>query len=75
MPQPNETDATFTTKKCPYCESYLAVDDRYCFSCNKKVGRLNETTGMAKHPVAWLSYIICFLSWSFLIFYIWWAFY
>jgi len=75
MTDQHDKDAQFTTKKCPYCENYLAVDDRFCFSCNRRVGKLNEKTGMAEPPVAWISYIVCILSWAFLVFYIWWAFY
>jgi hypothetical protein len=75
MPVQKVNDSAFASKKCPYCENYLAVDDQFCFSCNKSVGKLNKNTGMAEHTVAWISYIICFLAWAFLGFYIWWAFF
>jgi len=75
MPAQKDNVSPFTSKKCPYCENYLAIDERFCFSCNKKVGKLNIKTGIAKHPIDWISYIICILSWAYLGFYIWWAFY
>lgn len=67
--------SSFDSKKCPYCENYLSVEDRFCFACNKRVGKLNKKTGMAEHPVAAASYIICLLSWASFIFYLWWAFF
>jgi|APLow6443716910_1056828.scaffolds.fasta_scaffold248144_2 hypothetical protein len=74
MPAQQDDIPLFTSKKCPYCDSYLATDERYCFSCNKRVGPLDKKTGMAKQPINWLAYIICILYWAFLGLYLWWAF-
>ena len=75
MPDQQDNNSPFTSKKCPYCENYLTIDERFCFSCKKKVGKLNKKTGLAHHPINWISYLICIISWTFLVFYIWWAFF
>lgn len=74
-PQDKASPSSFASKKCPYCENHLSEEDQFCFSCNKRVGKLNKKTGVAGRPVALGSYVICFLSWAFLIYYLWWAFF
>ncbi len=61
-------------KNCPYCHASLGFDDTQCYSCGRKVGKYNPRTGRTEKPTDWWSYVICILSWMFLIFYIWWAF-
>jgi len=74
MSAQQDSASQFTSKKCLHCGNYLAIDERFCFSCKKKVGKLNKKTGMAHQPINWISYLICIISWTFLVFYIWWAF-
>jgi hypothetical protein len=75
MPVQNDRVSAFTNKKCPYCEIYLSLNDTVCYSCKKKVGKLNELTGMADHPINWKSYIIFVISVAVLAGYIKWAFF
>lgn len=64
---------TYTSKKCPHCHVYLNLEDKRCFSCKKRIGKADKN-GIAKKSFDWLAYVICILSWSVFIFYIWWAF-
>ena len=67
-------DSACATKKCPYCYTHLPLDVKICFSCKKKVGKV-EKHGMAKKPVDWISYIVCLIAWLGFFLYMWWAFF
>lgn len=64
---------TFTTKKCPNCLTYLPLEAKICTSCNIKVGEIGKNQ-MAKRPVNWMSYIICFFAWMAFGLYLLWLF-
>lgn len=61
------------TKKCPYCYTPLAVDDKKCFACKKKVGDIDKY-GMAQKPIDWMSYITALLMWCLFCLFLWWSF-
>ncbi len=61
------------SKKCPYCNIYLEINAKRCYSCKRRVGRANRV-GIARKPLDWLAYLICILSWAAFGFYVWWAF-
>ena len=65
---------SFSTKKCPYCQTHLPVDAETCSVCNKKVGEV-ESHGTARKPTDWRSYVVCIIAWIVFIVYIWWAFF
>ncbi len=74
-PGPDKNDnPAHATKKCPYCYTHLSLDAKICFSCKRKVGKV-EKHGMAKIPVDWISYIVCLIAWLGFFLYIWWAFF
>jgi hypothetical protein len=62
------------TKKCPYCSVVLGINDTICFSCRRKVGKINEH-GLAEKPFDWLAYLLCFLSIGAFVYFIWWSFF
>jgi len=74
MDQKGDTSPEYPSKKCPYCHVYLKLEDKRCFSCNRRVGRPNRV-GIARKPFNWLAYLICFLSWLAFGLYVWWAFF
>jgi len=61
-------------KICPFCFVPLATEAKTCFSCRKKVGKINKH-GMAKKPINYWSYAVCFLIWIIFAFYVLWAFF
>ena len=69
----NNEAPVFVSKKCPGCLTSLPLDATHCTSCKKKIGKVNKN-GIAKFPIDWMSYVICFLSISGFCLYIWWAF-
>jgi len=62
------------SKKCPYCGVPLNLDVDTCFSCKKKVGKIDKY-GMAQKPPDYLSYVICLAAWVGFYLYIKWAFF
>lgn len=62
-----------TSKICPFCSVNLALAATVCFSCKRQVGKAGKY-GMAEKPIAYWSYVACFLSWTGLYLYIRWAF-
>jgi hypothetical protein len=62
-----------TMKKCPECFTYLQLDDKVCFACHTKVGKMDKN-GIAARPVDFLAYMRCLLMWAIFFLYIWWAF-
>lgn len=50
------------TKTCPYCSVPLALNVEECFSCKKKVSKVNKH-GIAGKPVNYKAYIICLIVW------------
>ena len=67
-------DATYSTKKCPECYTYVPLRTDQCPSCKSRLGGV-EKHGMAKRPTDWKSYIVAFIAWLTLGVYIWWAFF
>ena len=65
---------SFSTKKCPYCHTYLPIDTEKCSYCGKNVGEV-EQNGMARKPTDWISYVVCIVAWIVFIVYIGWAFF
>jgi predicted amidophosphoribosyltransferase len=65
---------SFSTKKCPYCQTHLPVDAEQCSACGKNVGEV-EKHGTARKPTDWISYVVCIVAWIVFIVYIWWAFF
>jgi len=73
MPAKGEKTQTYSLKICPFCSTRLPIGVKRCFSCNAKVGKVDDG-GRAKKPINWLAYITCFFAWLALGLYIWWAF-
>jgi hypothetical protein len=67
------TEESHTSKKCPSCYAYIALDAQKCPHCKAKVGMVDKH-GMASKRVDWRSYIICILAWIVLGVYVWFAF-
>ena len=65
--------ASFSTKKCPYCQTHLPLAAETCTNCKKSVGPL-ERHGAARKKTDWKAYTICIAAWTFFFIYIWWAF-
>lgn len=63
----------YTTKKCPYCATYVKYDAIRCDSCNRKIGPANEF-GIAKKPLNIGSYIVAIGAVAALVVYLVWAF-
>lgn len=61
-------------KKCPYCSVPLALNATECFSCKKKVGKMNKH-GIAEKPANYTAYIFCLASWVGFYLYMRWAFF
>jgi len=68
-----KSKTAYNTKKCPECFTHLPLNAKKCTVCNTLVSDVNRH-GMAKRPIDWRAYTICFLSWLVLGLYIWWAF-
>lgn len=70
------TDEKFEAnyKRCPECFVNLPLDAKKCFSCHTRVGGVDKH-GKARRGIDWISYVMCILSWAFLISYIKWAFF
>ncbi len=60
---------TRKTKTCPYCSVPLALNAEECFSCKRKVGKVDKH-GIAGKPVNYKAYIICLIIWVALYLYI-----
>lgn len=43
------------TKRCPFCSTVLALSEKQCHSCKRKVGDPNKD-GVAKVPGVWKTY-------------------
>jgi len=61
--------ATHKKKTCPYCNVPLSLNVKECFSCKKKVGKVNKH-GIANKPANYKAYIICLIVWVALYLYI-----
>ncbi len=57
------------TKTCPYCTVPLSVDAEECFSCKKKVGKIDKH-GIASKPANYMAYVVCLLVWVALYLYV-----
>lgn len=68
------TQETVTEKRCPYCFAPQVLSATQCNRCRKPIG-VTGKHGIAKKPVHWKSYLVCFFSWGFLFWYLWWAFF
>jgi len=69
-----EERKTVQIKRCPECFVRLPIDARECFSCHTKVGGIDKF-GRAKKRGAWISYVICLITWLIFFAYIKWAFF
>jgi len=46
----------FSVKRCPYCSTYLGLQDIKCSDCGRRVGP-SDANGIAKKPVDWVAYL------------------
>jgi methionyl-tRNA synthetase len=65
--------ARFTTKKCPYCSTYVKHDADRCEACKRRIGPPNEY-GVAKKPVNVVSYLTALGAVAAMVAYFFWAF-
>ena len=63
-----------TSKKCPECYEFMALDAKICPACKIKVRKM-DSTGMARRATDWKAYLIAFFAILIFILYIWWAFF
>lgn len=69
-----EGDVEFSTKKCPWCFTHLALDAVRCDACHKRVGEVDKL-GFAKKPVDWAGYFVAAVAIAGFCLFIWWAFF
>ena len=62
-----------TVKKCPYCYTYLAIKDRRCKSCGKRVGAA-DNSGWARKVLDWRAYLGAIVAVILFAAFYWWAF-
>ena len=60
-------------KKCPYCYTYLAVKDRRCKACGKRVGAV-DSSGWARKVLDWRAYLGALVAVIIFLAFYWWAF-
>jgi hypothetical protein len=65
---------SFSVKKCHSCNTPLTLDAKICYSCKRKVGKVDRH-GIASKPTDWKGYTICIISWVIFIVYVIWAFF
>lgn len=68
-----EPSAKVTTKKCPYCYTYLPANAERCDACGKRVGEV-DATGWAKKPVDITGYLVAIAACGGFAWFVWWAF-
>jgi uncharacterized protein (DUF983 family) len=68
-----ESDKSVTTKKCPYCYTYLKVEADRCDSCGKRIGEV-DSVGWAKKPFDAAGYLLAVAACGGLVWFVWWAF-
>lgn len=76
MVKKNKTSAEsrkVTTKKCPFCYTYLKAEAEKCDACGKRVGEV-DATGWAKKPVDVKGYLLALAACGGFYWFIWWAF-
>ena len=64
----------YTTKKCPHCYTYLALDADRCTTCRAKVGDVDKL-GFAAKPADWRAYLIAAASIAVFALFVWWGFF
>ncbi|MFZ7126032.1 MAG: hypothetical protein ACOWWM_07740 [Desulfobacterales bacterium] len=62
-----------TTKKCPFCYTYLQVQANRCDVCGKRVGEVDDT-GWARKPIDFKGYLTAAAACGACAWFIWWAF-
>ena len=62
-----------SVKKCPYCYTYVAVEDRRCTSCGKRVGAMDRS-GWARKVIDWRAYLGAIVAVIIFLAFYWWAF-
>lgn len=70
MAAPKKPSAAFVSKKCPYCFTYLPLQEERCHSCKRKIGAV-DSFGLARKLVDWKAYAICLVAWLAFCYYIW----
>jgi hypothetical protein len=63
----------YTTKKCPYCSTYVKLDATRCEGCNRRIGA-DDGFGIAKKPVNVTSYIVALAAVAAMVGYFVWIF-
>ena len=69
-----QTNQSYSTKKCPFCYTYLPMHAKTCTSCHKKVGDVDKL-GFATKPFDWAGYLIAILSIVAFGIFMWWGFF
>lgn len=66
--------ASYASKKCPECYSYVPLGAQVCPSCKIRLGDVGRH-GMARRLTNWKAYIFCIIAWLVFALYIKWAFF
>jgi hypothetical protein len=64
---------SYRTKRCPNCNTNLAVTAIRCDGCGRTVGEVNEH-GIAKKPFDWKGYLMAVIAVGAFCVFVWWAF-
>lgn len=64
----------FSTKKCPFCFTYLALHVNRCTVCKRKIGEVDKL-GFASKPIDWSGYAIAIVSIIAFVVFMWWSFF
>jgi hypothetical protein len=64
----------FSTKKCPFCYTYLPLHAKRCTACKKRVGEVDKL-GFAAKPFDWSGYVIAIASIIAFCIFMWWGFF
>jgi hypothetical protein len=64
----------YSTKKCPFCYTYLPLHANRCTACKKKIGEVDKL-GFASKPFDWGGYVIAIASIIAFSIFMWWGFF
>lgn len=66
--------ASYLTKKCPFCFTYLPLSASKCKACHKRVGDVDKL-GFAGKPTDWTGYFIAVAAIVGFCIFIWYGFF
>lgn len=74
MPKDNTQEHTrikvvpIMTKRCPFCSAILALSEKQCHSCKRKVGD-PDSEGVATVPGRWKTYVSFLVAFAIMVVY------